>query len=463
MTIAAASFFTALTPPSPIGAATPDAAAGQIGFGAVVDAAIAGLAAPATTGALASAAIPPTTEGAPPSANGSGAKADPAAFPPALPVAPPAVTIESPPVPPTAGPAPAITPAVATQPADASALSGKAGPAPTATKVVVAPPPPYGGAARVAERDGETPEADDEAAPSAMPASDAQTAAPAPVVPAPAAIPSPVEPMMVAPPMPSAAPATPPAPATLPEITGASEGRDWRGGSADPAPSARHTADRAPDREVGENRSAATGFADRLAAAAEPRVQQPTPAHAPGGPDLAAAQAPTQQPVAQTLAQQPAAAAAGAHQPVVNARPGRIGHEMGVEIARRVSIGGDELTVRLNPVEMGRIEVRLSFDERGSLRAVVAAESPAALDLLRRDSADLGRALADAGVRADAGSFRFDARSGGGEGGQFWQRQQDGGQRAAPGRGYAAAGGGGGDEEPTYRPLRTSGRIDLMA
>ena len=155
----------------------------------------------------------------------------------------------------------------------------------------------------------------------------------------------------------------------------------------------------------------------------------------------------------------PAPLPAAPHEPSVTARPGQIGREMGVEIARRLHAGGDELTVRLNPVEMGRIEVRLSFDDRGSLRAFVAAESPAALDMLRRDSADLGRALTDAGVRADAGSFRFDSRSGSGEGGQFWQRQQQGGaqQRSS---GHASLGA---DADPIYRPLRNGGRVDLMA
>ena len=133
---------------------------------------------------------------------------------------------------------------------------------------------------------------------------------------------------------------------------------------------------------------------------------------------------------------------------------------MGVEIARRVSAGRDEVTIRLNPVEMGRIEVRMSFDDSGSLRAVVAAESPVALDMLRRDAADLTRALTDAGIRSDGQSFRFDSRSGGD--GQSWQRQQSGSeQRSGDGR-FASPDAPEGDE-PQYRPLRSSGQIDLMA
>lgn len=147
-------------------------------------------------------------------------------------------------------------------------------------------------------------------------------------------------------------------------------------------------------------------------------------------------------------------------QATVDAQPGRFGHQMGLEIARTVEASGEQLTVRLNPAEMGRIEVKLSFDDRGTVRAVVAAENPAALDVLRRDSVDLNRALADAGIRSDAQSFRFDSRAGsGGEGGQFWQRQQQASQQN--GRNHSTASPAG--EDPVYRPLRTSGQVDLMA
>lgn len=148
--------------------------------------------------------------------------------------------------------------------------------------------------------------------------------------------------------------------------------------------------------------------------------------------------------------------AAAQHLPVATARPGQIGREMGVEIARQITAGKEELCVRLDPAELGRIDVRMSFERDGGLRAVVTAESSIALDMLRRDAGDLTRALVDAGVRADAGSFRFDGRSGDGQRGQS-QAEQGGGER---GRGHASTP----DEEiPQYRRLATSGRVDMMA
>ncbi|GGB74374.1 hypothetical protein GCM10010833_31980 [Blastomonas aquatica] len=107
----------------------------------------------------------------------------------------------------------------------------------------------------------------------------------------------------------------------------------------------------------------------------------------------------------------------------MSARPGEIGHQLGIEIARRSQDGRDNLTVRLDPVELGKIQIRIQFDDQGSLRAQVSAESAVALEMLRRDSGDLVRALNDAGIRTDAQSFQFDARG---------QNREQNGQRPQP-------------------------------
>lgn len=145
--------------------------------------------------------------------------------------------------------------------------------------------------------------------------------------------------------------------------------------------------------------------------------------------------------------------------PVVVAQPGRLGADMGVEIARAVKGDREDLLIRLDPREMGRIDVRLSFDRDGVLRAVMSADSPAALDLLRRESGDLNRALADAGIRSDGQSLRFDARSGEGMGQGGQRGHQD--RHSGP---HSAMDSSGGDiAEPQYRPLRASGQVDLIA
>lgn len=140
-------------------------------------------------------------------------------------------------------------------------------------------------------------------------------------------------------------------------------------------------------------------------------------------------------------------------------RSDRVGERMGVEIARRVAEGGDELTIRLDPAELGRISIRMRFDEGGSLRAVVAADSPMVAEAIRRDTAELARALGDAGVRTDGQSFRFDrgGTDGGGQPHQSpWQRQQN----RSGGEGSSAFQSADEPREPAARPL---GRLDLMA
>jgi hypothetical protein len=110
-----------------------------------------------------------------------------------------------------------------------------------------------------------------------------------------------------------------------------------------------------------------------------------------------------------------AAPAATAPLPQVNVAAGHFGAEIGAIVRRQIAAGREEVTVRLDPGEMGKVHIRFSFDPGGELRAVVATETPAALELLRRDVGQLDRALAQAGVRTDAGSFRFDeGQSGGG-------------------------------------------------
>lgn len=146
-------------------------------------------------------------------------------------------------------------------------------------------------------------------------------------------------------------------------------------------------------------------------------------------------------------------------------REGRLGTDVGVAIARALDAGPEgmreALLIRLDPHHMGRVDVRMSFDDDGTLRAVVSADSPAALDMLRRESAQLDRSLADAGVRSDAQSLRFDA-GGNGAGGQHRHgaRPQLPMPQSGGADGFVGAQDGGLSD---YRSLRGSGHIDLMA
>lgn len=160
----------------------------------------------------------------------------------------------------------------------------------------------------------------------------------------------------------------------------------------------------------------------------------------------------------------PASTTASPQGASVTVQEGQFGTDMGVQIARALDAGGNDLLIKLDPRHMGRIDVRLSFDHDGVLRAVMSADSSTAAEMLRRESTDLNRALADAGIRADGQSLRFDTRAGGGQdGGQNGNSRWQGGQGA---QGQAASGFAdsfGGGDDPVYRSLRSSGHVDLMA
>lgn len=161
-------------------------------------------------------------------------------------------------------------------------------------------------------------------------------------------------------------------------------------------------------------------------------------------------------PLRQASPQAPAPAVA--HEAEIAARPGHLGHALGVEIASKIQSGEETLRVRLNPAELGRVEVTLAFDDRGSLQATMRTESAQALDLLRQDVPDLARTLDQAGVRTDAQSFRFESRAGDGGGQNAPHQQQRGNQQHA-----AAEQGDFETDDQPYRAIRSDGRVDLLA
>src|SRR5262245_21230161 len=70
---------------------------------------------------------------------------------------------------------------------------------------------------------------------------------------------------------------------------------------------------------------------------------------------------------------------------------------LALHIAARTARGDSRFTIRLDPPELGQIEVNLSVTHHGHAQAVLAVEKPQTLELLQRDAAALERALKDAG------------------------------------------------------------------
>jgi len=94
-----------------------------------------------------------------------------------------------------------------------------------------------------------------------------------------------------------------------------------------------------------------------------------------------------------------------------------------VEIATKARDGKTNFDIRLDPPELGRIEVRLNIDRDGNVTSRLIADRPETLDLLRRDSSGLERALQDAGLKTSDNGMQFSLRD------QSLSQQQDNGNK----------------------------------
>lgn len=83
---------------------------------------------------------------------------------------------------------------------------------------------------------------------------------------------------------------------------------------------------------------------------------------------------------------------------------------LALHIAANARAGRSQFDIRLEPAELGRIDVRLSIDRHGTVTSHVVVEKAETLDLLRRDAPHLQRALDDAGLKTGNGGLQFSLR-----------------------------------------------------
>lgn len=84
-----------------------------------------------------------------------------------------------------------------------------------------------------------------------------------------------------------------------------------------------------------------------------------------------------------------------------------------------------ELSVQLDPPELGRMQIQLSMEKDGVMKVHLLAESQETLSLLQRDSHALKAALDSAGIQTDNSSLTFDLASGDQSFNQLMGGQQD--------------------------------------
>jgi flagellar hook-length control protein FliK len=83
---------------------------------------------------------------------------------------------------------------------------------------------------------------------------------------------------------------------------------------------------------------------------------------------------------------------------------------LAVEIAAKSQSGAKQFDIRLDPPELGRVEVRLSIDATGKASAHLSADRPETLTLLQKDAPVLTRALREAGLDVSQDGLNFSLR-----------------------------------------------------
>jgi hypothetical protein len=81
-----------------------------------------------------------------------------------------------------------------------------------------------------------------------------------------------------------------------------------------------------------------------------------------------------------------------------------------VEIAARAQAGRNRFAIRLDPPELGRIDVRLDIDKNGHVTSRLTVDRVETLDALRRDAGDLQQALQQAGFKTADNGMQFTLR-----------------------------------------------------
>jgi flagellar hook-length control protein FliK len=83
---------------------------------------------------------------------------------------------------------------------------------------------------------------------------------------------------------------------------------------------------------------------------------------------------------------------------------------MALEIAATARSGKSRFEIRLDPADLGRIDVRIDVDRNGQVTSHLTVEKPETLSMLRQDAPQLQRALDDAGFKTGDGGLQFSLR-----------------------------------------------------
>ncbi|RMF71492.1 MAG: flagellar hook-length control protein FliK, partial [Alphaproteobacteria bacterium] len=142
----------------------------------------------------------------------------------------------------------------------------------------------------------------------------------------------------------------------------------------------------------------------------------------------------------------PARALTNPQQPMAGQQQAQAATQLGLALQYRIGRQETKFALRLDPPELGRVEVSLKLHEGGRVDALIRTEHSHTLDLLQRDVRVLERAFHQLGLKPEGGiQFASGQQGHGHSGSAFSQAQQDGMGQPHAGGGH----GDGGRENPT--------------
>ncbi|WP_152662671.1 flagellar hook-length control protein FliK [Devosia soli] len=117
--------------------------------------------------------------------------------------------------------------------------------------------------------------------------------------------------------------------------------------------------------------------------------------------------------------------------------------QLAFEMSRQVQDGNTRFQIRLDPPELGRIDVKLEIDNRGHVHAKLTVEKAETLDLMQRDQRALERALQQAGLDQSKTNLEFSLK----------QNPFAGDQNQGSGNGQGGSGGSQAESEEIEAPV----------
>jgi flagellar hook-length control protein FliK len=98
-----------------------------------------------------------------------------------------------------------------------------------------------------------------------------------------------------------------------------------------------------------------------------------------------------------------------------------------IEIAAAARAGKTRFDISLDPLDLGRIDVRINVDRNGQVTSHLTVEKPETLQMLRQDAPQLQRALDDAGLKTGSNGLSFSLRDQNSSGQHSGQNNDNGG------------------------------------